>query len=63
MLDEGFGGFTTALKAAEVFHRLVPVVNLVHPLADVAVAGLVLALEHALDVHPVGGVEQLALGA
>ena len=46
-----------------MLHRLVPVVDVVHVLAHVAVAGPVLALEHALDVDPVGGVEHLALGA
>ena len=60
VLGEGLGSLATALQTAEMLHRLVPVVDVVHVLAHVAVAGPVLALEHALDVDPVGGVEHLA---
>ena len=63
VLDEGFGGIAAALEAAEFFHGAVPLVDVFHVLAHVAVAGLVLALQYRLDVHPVGGVEQLALRA
>ena len=63
MLDECFGSIATALKAAELFHCAVPLVDVFHVLAHVAVACLVLAFQHALDVHPMGGMEQLALCA
>ena len=63
VLGEGFGGFAAALETTEVFHRCMPVVHFVHVLAHVAVAGLVFAFQHALDVDPMGGMEHLALGA
>ncbi len=63
MLDEGLGGVAAAFQAAEFLHGAVPLVDFIHVLAHVAVAGFVFALQHALDVHPVGGVEQLALCA
>ena len=63
MLDKGLGSVAAAFQAAELLHRAVPLVDVLHVLAHVAIAGLVLALEHALDVDPVCGVEHLALGA
>ena len=61
VLDEGLGGIAAAFQAAEFLHGTVPLVDILHVLAHVAVARLMLALQHGLDVHPVGRVEQLAL--
>ena len=63
MLDEGFGSVAAAFEAAELLHCGVPLVDVFHVLAHVAVTCLVLAFQYTLDVHPVGGVEQLALSA
>ena len=62
MQGECLGGGATALYAAKVLHSGVPaVVECLHALTHVAVARLVFALEHRLDVHPVSGVEHLRL--
>ena len=63
VLGKGFGGVAAAFEAAEFFHWAVPLVDIFHVLAHVAVAGLVLAFQHGFDVDPVGGMEHLALSA
>lgn len=59
---EGLGSSTTALDAAEKFHRCVPaVIDRLEVLALMAVTSLVLTLQHSLDVYPVCRVEHLGL--
>lgn len=64
MADEGFGVGAAAFEAAEAFHGDVPFVQQgIHALAFMAAAGSMFLFDDRADVHPVGGMEQLALGA
>ena len=63
-VDEGFCSLAVVFAAAEAFHVFVPVgVDVVHALADVAVAGFAFLFGYVCNVHIVSWMEELCLGS